>query len=328
MLYNTAMSINLHELITKVGLAEIDNVDTLEGLRDFLPAAICGLADGDIVSLHGPYTGEAAILYGETAYHDSLVAKAVGRAAIKNGIEPGVIYDFGKYAADFTVQMRKPSTKDKPSAIRILPHVVVVDDNPIVLRKPPEIVIEYGACITSRSHLTDQLQFPEQDAKPFVYVPVTTGNFMNQVLIGTYNSLHGDGTSEKMIGDRFYVGQEEGVAVATDEMIKAQATYGARLDIADLILCANTHHMTTHDVETGITNAATLLSEEGLLVIRGLARPADSVIGIEEMVAMADQAGFNIGRANRYKADLSVFGAPLLSGHFDNGVTETVVLTK
>ena len=321
------MLINIHELITKVGLDKIHNVDSVEGLCDFLPAAVCGLADGDFVSLHSPYTGEAAILYDKTAYHDSLVAKAVGRAAVKNGIEPGVIYDFGKFAADFTVQMRT-QTKDKPSAIRILPHVVVVDDNPIVLRKPPKIVVEYGACITSRSHLTDQLKFPEQNAKPFVYVPVTTGNFMNQVLIGTYDSLHGDGTAEKMIADRLYVGQEEGVAVATEDMIKAQTTYGARLDIADLILCANTHHMTSHDVKTGITNAATLLSEEGLLVIRGLARPADSVIGIEEMIAMADQAGFNVGEANRYKADLKVFGTPLLSGHFDNGVTETVVLTK
>lgn len=321
--------VNISELVHQIGLEELAAISRDELAADFLPAAVAGLADGDLVVMHAPYTNEKAELYGENHYSDGRVAKAIAQAAMESGMAPGQVYDFQGFAAEYFTQADSPFATDKTtSTVRVYPDAIMVDGNPLALARTPTLVFDYGACLTGRSYIADQMRFLSQGQRPYTYSPLTRSHFMNQVLINTYNTNHGSGTAQVVMENRLYIGREDGIGEATDEVIRAQQSHGAPTEIADIVLCTGAQHASKNDLQRGITNAHTVLKEGGMLLVRSLARPASTEIGTDTITGWAFDAGFQERDAIRYEAELNQFGSLLLTGHFGTREIQTVILTK
>ncbi len=321
--------IHLHELVRQVGLEELSTIGREEVGRDFTPAAVVGLADGDVLVTHPPYTGKKAELYGENHFGDGRVAKAIVAAALENGMTPGPIYDFQNFAAEYFTHPNSPFAVHKTeSSIRVYPEVVTIDGNPLALARTPTLVFDYGACLTGRSYIADQWNFLRQRKQPFTYSPLTRLHFTNRALIKTYDANYGPGTAQAVIEKQLYIGREDGVAAATDEVIRAQQAHNAPTDIADIILCTGAQHASKDDLRRGIINAHTLLKEGGTLIVRSLARPASDEIGTDQITGWAFEAGFQERDAICYEANLEQIGTLILTGHFGEREIQTVILKK
>lgn len=321
--------INLPEMVRQIGLEELATLNKDELARDFMPAAIAGLADGDVVVMHPQYTDKQAELYGENHYGDGRVAQTIGRAAIKNGMAPGDLYNFQSFAAEYFVQPNNLlEAHSKESSIKIYPEVVTIDGNPLALDRPPSMVLDYGACLIGRSYIADQMAFLTQGKRPFTYIPLTRLHFTNRALINTYDADYGRGKSQEFINHQLYIGREDGVAAATDEIIRAGTEHNAPTEIADIVLCTGARHASREDLKHGVANARTILKEGGILVLRSLARPSANELGTEEIASWAFDAGFTDRNVVRYEAALGQVGTLLLTGHFGEREIQTLVLTK
>jgi hypothetical protein len=315
--------IRLSEVLHQAGLDGLANPDLLE-VDEFMTAAVTGLADGDIAGFHGPYTGKRAELYGPSQYSEGKVASAILRAALENGREPGSVYDFQVFAADYYNQPAGPfGTLRYVSSVRIYPEAVMVDDNPLALARPPKLVVDYGACVGGSSYIADQIGFIKQRKQPFTYSPLTRLPFINHALMNRYDR-YASGATKLATTNRFYVSGEDGVGAATDEILRAQRAHGAPTEVADIIICLESHHMTSADLRRGMENSFPLLREGGALVIRSLARPATDELGAEEIAGWAFEAGFQEKDAVRYAAS----GALAIKGLIETREARTVVLTK
>jgi len=150
--------INFSELAHEIGLEELAAIDRGEITSSFMPAAVVGLADGDIIAMHQPYSGRQAELYGEVRFDEGLVAKAIARTALANGMEPGPMYNFQKDTADYFTHPRSPfSSSVAQSSISIYPEAMTIDGNPLAFARSPSLVLDYGACLTGRSYIADQI---------------------------------------------------------------------------------------------------------------------------------------------------------------------------
>ncbi|MCA9324561.1 hypothetical protein KDA23_00625 [Candidatus Saccharibacteria bacterium] len=321
-------TVSFAELVETIGLEDLASINRDEIANDFMPASVTGLADGDFVLAHLPYTGRKAELYGENHFANGLVAKAMADVAMVNGLRPGLVYDFQTFAAEYFVTNSLFAAYQSDSTVKIFPEVVTIDDNGLALKRPPSHVIDYGACLTSRSYLNDQMNFITSDQRPFVFSPLTRTHFTNQVLLNTYKARYGQDVARAIIDQRFYIGREDGIAAATDEMVSAQRAQGALVEVADIILATGMQHTTPEDMRRGIENGYSLLKEGGMLVIRALARPAVDEIGTDDLAGWAYEAGFPEKNTLLYEADLSNIGSILLGGHFGEREIRTAVLTK
>lgn len=73
-------SIVFSQLVRQIGLEELSEIGAQEIAQDFMPAAIAGLAEGDILVMHQqPYADRLARLYGEHFYNEGEVARSIGR---------------------------------------------------------------------------------------------------------------------------------------------------------------------------------------------------------------------------------------------------------
>ena len=321
--------INLPQLVTDLGFAELAKIQVKDIATDFMPASVAGLADGDLAILHAEYTGRKAELYGESNFSDGQIAQAVHRAAIANGMRPGPIYNFQTFASEYFTNPEGPYAQEREaSTIRIRPDVMTIDDNPLVPARRPQLVIDYAACLTGRSYLADQAGFLLRGIRPFSYSPLMRLHFTNQVLLNTYDELFGAGSLQAVVTNQLYIGREDGVTSATNEILRAQSAAGARTDVADIVLVTGAQHSTREDLMPGMANAHDLLREAGMLVIRSLARPAAAEIGTDEIASWAYEAGFEERHAIRYEAALHKMGSLLVSGHFGDREIQTVVLKK
>jgi SAM-dependent methyltransferase len=324
-----SQEVSLPELVRQVGLEELATIGKEELAKDFMPAAVTGLADGDLVTMHQPYTGRQAELYGENHFGDGKVAQTIGRAAIENGMAPGNLYEFQGFAAEYFTTPGSPLSSFKTeSSVRVYPEAVTIDGNPLALARTPSLVIDYGACLTGRSYIADQMAFPNRGQRPFTYVPLTRTHFMNQTLANTYDANYGPGTARAVIANQLYIGREDGVTGTTDEIIRAHNGLNLPTEVADVILCTGAQHAAPEDLQRGITNAHKLLKEGGMLVVRSLARPAADELGTEEIAGWAFDAGFIDRNVVRYEAALESAGSLLLTGHFGEREIQTLVLTK
>lgn len=324
-----SQGISLPELVRQVGLEELVTIGEEEIAKDFMPAAVTGLADGDIVTVHRPYIGRRAELYGENQYNDGKVAQTIGQAAIESGMTPGNLYNFQGMAAQYFTESNSPFNAHRTeSSVRIYPEAITIDGNPLALARTPSLVLDYGACLTGRSYIADQIAFLDQKQRPFTYSPLTRLHFANQALINTYDANYGRGTAQAVIRNQLYIGREDGVAAATDEIIRAQTAHNALVETADVILCTGAQHAAPEDLKRGIANARTLLKEDGMLVVRSLAHPAVDELGTEEIAGWAFDAGFTDRNVVRYEAALENVGTLLLKGHFGEREIQTLVLTK
>lgn len=322
-------AVSIPELVKHIGLEELASMERSEMIADFLPAAITGFADGDMITMHEPYSGRRAELYGENHYTSGLVTPTLAKAAIENGMLPGPIYDFQGFAAEYFTQPGSPfASHDGYSSVRIYPEVVTVDGNIIGLKRPPVLIFDLGACLTGRSLITDQMQFLDRNQRPFIYSPLTRLHFTNQILINTYRARYGVETATSVLHNGLYIGREDGIAAATHEVIQAQTEHDAPVDIADVILALGAQHTTPADMKQGIENAFTLLAEDGLLVIRALARPAADELGTKEIESWAYESGFQENKATYFSASIDQIGSILQSGHYGDHEIATVVLSK
>ena len=314
----------------QVGLEELANISQVDLATDFMPSAVAGLADGDIAVFHEPYYDKQAELYGENHYGDGRVAKAIARTAIENGMAPGLIYDFQDFAVGYATASNSPVKITLPvSAVRIYQDAVTIDGNPLIIARTPSVILDYGACLTGRSYITDQMRFAKvHHQRPFTYSPLTRLHFTNEALIKTYDANYGLGTANLMIENQLYIGREDGVANATNEIIRAQTAHGATAEIADIVLCTSSRHTAAADLKLGIRNARSLLKEGGLLIVRSLAYPAADELGTDVISGWAYEAGFEEKKALHYEAGLDKIGTLLLTGHFGEREIHSVVFTK
>lgn len=319
--------VNLPRMMSQVGLEGFETISQEQLAQDIMPAAITGLADGDLITVHPPYEGTKAELYGEDHYGQGQVAQTIGHAAIENGMTPGDLYNFQSFAAEyFTAPDNSFGRLTERSAVKIHSQALVIDNNLIILAKAPSRIIDYGACLTSRNYIKDQMAFIDQNKPPFSYVPITRLPFINQVLIRTYDVSYGEGMRDIVANRQLYMGREDGVASATDEIIRAQVEHNAPAGISDIVLCVGTEHMTREDLKPGIKNAHKILKEGGMLVVRSLTHPTPDEIGTEEIVSWASDEGFAVRGA--FTADLDDPTLIIKGGHFGKGEIQTVILTK
>ena len=323
-------NVNFDKFLDQIGLSELTTKNRTALDTDFMPAALVGLSDGDFAIFHEEYTGEKADLYGTNLYNHGRVAKLVGQSALENGMTAGPIYDFQAFAAEYfkVISQQNSELYRSESTVRIYPEVVTIDGNPLLLPRLPQLIIDYGACLTGRSYIRDQLAFLGQKKRPFVYAPLTRSHFTNRSLINTYDINYGQGMAETILNGKLYIGREDGTGSATDEIIIAQQKHGASAEVADIILCTGSQHTHTEDLQRGITNAFPILKEGGMLLVRSLAKPSEVEIGTQQIVDWAIKSGFPEKSAIRYEADLESYGSLLISGHFGKREIKTVILTK
>lgn len=322
--------VNFEDFALQVGLEEISKPTQKELATNIMPACVVGLSDGDLFALHPEYSGLDAELYGKHNLADGKVAKAVLKAALDNGMNPGLVYDFQSYAASYFTHPLSPfASYDAHNSVKIEPKMLRVDGDQVRLAEEPSLVVDFNACLTSRSYLTDQLDFWGKHGKrPFAYSPLTRLHFTNQSLINTYSRLGGPGTSKVIMENGLYIGREDGVSSATNEIIRAQKEHGAPTDVADIILCTNAQHATRVDLKHGIENAHSIVKEGGIIVVRSLAHPTSKEIGTDEITGWAFESGFDERNVRYLNASLNPVSAILSTGHFENREVKTAILTK
>jgi hypothetical protein len=322
--------IAMAEVAAQIGLPEIADIDPAEAARSFVPASIVGLSDGDLIGAHTPHSDSEKIrLYGETVFNEGEVAKRVLATALANGLEQTPIYSFQRFAADYYSDPRGPFSHNVTPATHVYPEFVSIDGNPFFLPRVPRSVIDYGACLTSRGLILDQLGFMHGDKKhtPFVYTPLTRLHFTNQALLHTYETVLGPGAANLMADRRFYIGREDGIASGSDATIQAQKDVGRSPEVADIIICNGDQHTTADDLERGATNAYTLLHEDGVFIVRGLGKPAESEVGTDQIADWAREAGFLDEATFETEVNPHTW-TEAQSSKFTARVMKTVVLSK
>lgn len=318
---------NAFELFGQIGLEELAEAPDMVA-ADFLPASITGLSDGDLIGMHPRYTGRKAAWFGETRYSEGSVAQSMFRAALANGINPGVIYDFQTYASAEFVDSRYADQREE-SSVTIHPEAIVVDDARLALPRQPMLVADYGACLTGRSYIANQARIMARKMLPFAYLPLTRLHFTNATLLNTYDKTFGPNGAQFFTENRIYMGREDGVASAIDDVISAQHAHNAPTEVVDIALATGAQHTTRNELRHGIEHTHALLREAGILVVRSLARPAEAEIGTEEIVSWALEAGFDERNAVRHETRPGL-GAlhGTAGGHVSKRAMLTVILGK
>lgn len=319
-------ALKMSEVANQTGLSELGSIKR-EELGDFMFAAVTGLSDGDITLIHPHYEGFLADMYGPDTYNDGRVAKQMLATALSNRRNNTPIYQFQTFAATFLTESRDLRTETTP-ATRVYPEAVVIDSSSIALERPPEMIIDYGACLVSRSLIDDQMEFIGQGRQPFQYVPITNLPFMNQAMLQSYSRHLGSNGASLAIENRLYTGLEDGVANGTAEIIDAQQRNGATTEVADIVLCNTGDHLGAEQLLAGIKNAIVLLKEGGMLVVR---LPEEEPLGglsADQAAEAAVDAGFSAREILQHKEVSHNLGRALVTGNFDPRIIKTVVLKK
>jgi hypothetical protein len=323
---------SMSELVHELDLPELESISEVELASDFMPAAIAGLSDGDmtVINIDPSSDPEKVKFYGGDLFNNGLVAQRMRQAAIATANRPGPVYSFQALASDYCNLPGSPFYHSEISeqAVKIYPEILSVDDNPIALRKAPECVVDYTACLSSRSLLRDQIGFVEAGQRPFAYVGITRMHFTNLMLMNSYDRNFGTGIADTMIQQRFYMGREDGIASASDEIISAQTAAGGPVEIADIIICNGGQHTTREELERGTANAYTITKDEGLFIIRAFAKPSIEEIGTDEIAEWAFEAGFKEQTALEYEGEVHSVGAALLRAQAAERTLKTIVLAK
>lgn len=326
------MNITFDEFVAELDLPELKGMGTEEVATNFMPAAVAGLSDGDLVVIHPePYTDADKIrLYGEYAFNHGLVAQRINKAAIATANRPNAVRAFQRLVADYCNMSQSPFYHSDMTEqnIKIYPEVVEIDGNIITLRQTPGCIVDYTACLSSRSILRNQIDFIKTSHRPFAYVALTRMHFTDLMLMSSYDRTFGHGVGNTMVDNKLYIGREDGIASATDEMIALQGAAGAPVNIADIILCNGGQHTTREDLQRGAENAFTLAKDEGLFIIRAFAKPSADEIGTDEIAEWAFEAGFKEQTALDYEASAHSVGAAVLKPQEIERAIKTLVLAK
>ncbi len=292
-------------------LAEIDTSGMKESeyhrlVAQFVTASTVGFTDGDMLCAHPPFEGREARLFGEHVYNFGAVAKGMRQAALDSGYKQGSMWILQDQAADFFLDPNQVFGGFRShNAVHIFPDTMTVLDMPIPLVRPPETVIDYTSCLSSRSLIDNQIGFLGERKQPFAYIGVTRNHFLNEVIMRSYDN-HGPGVRDVMFGKKLYIGREENIVAATNTILAGEQVPGATR-IADIILASCINHPQPGNLERGIAVAPALLKENGMLVAIAPAdaRPAQREIPMEQITAWAQSAGFNTAATQYVYSDRS-----------------------
>lgn len=321
--------IQLGELSEKLSIPEIAEMRVDQLVCDFMPAAVTGLADGDVYAMHSDYSGRRAELYGESSYNSGIVAKTIARVALEDGMKAGVLRDFQYFAAQYFVNPNSPFVSTQfHSPVSVLAEGVKIDGQFVKTDHPPNYVLELGACLSSKSIQADQIKFITKGLRPFTYVPVTRLHFTNQSLIFNYDNLLGARGSGLALETGLYVGREDGIDSATTEMIRVQRANSAPTEFADVIICTGAQHSTAEQIERGVRRSYALLREGGLMVVKALSKPSYDELGADTIAGWAYESGFEENKTTTFETGLFSPGILLQSGHFGESEMRNIIFKK
>ncbi len=229
-----AQEANIPEL-AQVDTTRMPQKEYEELVGHFGIAAISGLSQNDITAIHPPFEGRKAVLFGETAYNDGVVATGMGAAALKAGPKPGFLRQIQTALAASLDEPSSPlASFNQALSTHIFSDMLTVHDQPIPLPCMPEVVIDYTACLSSKQILADQVRFVAEGHPPFAYVGVTRNHFLNEALVRSYNT-HEPGLREIMQQKRLYTGREEGISAAMNAFERSNKNAGVPTNVADIM---------------------------------------------------------------------------------------------
>jgi len=329
---SNSIGFNPRILMPELGFPELATMkEDSKKSADVLTASIVGLSMGDFIILHEEYINPDDIkLFGRTDYRDGAVASTIRDASIDcDPLDPNAeMYRFQVVLAEFFTSPNCPYPADLTSTIRVKNDRVEVDDIFVPLNNFPEVVVEYGACLYSRSRILDQFSCLESIGKTFSWLPIYRNHFTNKVVSSGYDTMIGLGTRETMFDKKYYIGREDGVEAATDAIINDQKTNNAPVDIVDVILSVGLEHMTERDTTIGISNATTILRDSGVCIVRGATSPVEDELGIDELVDIAKMNGLTIATSFGYQTTSHLDVKGLLNGKNPMRQVKTVALKK
>jgi hypothetical protein len=152
----------------------------------------------------------------------------------------------------------------------------------------PRIVVDYGPGIGERFILEEHFRAVAA-GRPFFYLPVTQGPFVNHFAVVCLERIHGADIVDQYLARAFYLRQEDGMLAATTRLV-ASSVCGQ----CDVIFCSGLQLADRGEFEAGIVNAFTLLRPGGVLLIRASKdRDPPESSTAEDMLAMAYRAGFS-----------------------------------
>ena len=174
----------------------------------------------------------------------------------------------------------------------LVSDTILFDGNQHRYELPPSsharIVVDYGPGLGERFILQEHFRAVAAD-RPFFYLPVTKGPFVNHFAVRYLELLHGQDVVGQYLAKGYYLRQEDGILAATTRLI-ASAAAGQ----CDVIFCSGLQLVDRRELEAGIMNAFTLLRPGGVLLIRATKErnpPESSTAG--DMLTTAYQAGFS-----------------------------------
>lgn len=191
----------------------------------------------------------------------------------------------------------------RPAPLGIIKPLVIFDHTAEALAYDPGVIVDYGAGLQGRHYIDQQYADIMQGKRlPYVYVPIVKGPFINEFLQQYWLEKLGQqyaGLFNDSIQGRIYIGREDGIAAATNEIIAETKRGVGSAAIADLVVASGIQKAAYQEVETGITNAYELLRPNGSLLVRAPVEDGveeDEVSGWE-MYRMALDAGFERDKA-------------------------------
>lgn len=175
------------------------------------------------------------------------------------------------------------------------------DEHSIALRQSPRLVIDYGPGLQGRFHIDRQLVDLQVGHPPYTYLAFGKGPFINQFLQQYWaEQLNYDqGLIDYTMG-RLYIGREDGIAAASNELAAGQLQHTGSTEVADIVIASGIYTAGHDEMQTGIDNAYKLLRPGGILLTRApkavdLEAPDD--VSAEETADMAFRAGFDRSKA-------------------------------
>lgn len=152
----------------------------------------------------------------------------------------------------------------------------------------PRIVVDYGPGLGERFILHEHFGAVAA-GRPFFYLPVTTGPFVNHFALRCLELSYGQDRVGQYLAKGFYLRQEDGMLAATTRLL-ASSLCGQ----CDVIFCSGLQLADKRELEAGIVNAFAILRSGGVLLIRATKErdPPESSTA-DDMLAIAYRAGFS-----------------------------------
>ena len=174
-------------------------------------------------------------------------------------------------------------------SVRLVRDTLLFDQHSVELPplRRPRVIIDYGPGINSRFMLREHVEALQQ-GRPFTYVPIAKGCFINFFMGIFLSMLMTPEASESYMRSRFLFSSEAGILAASSNM--ARTSPGA----ADLVLCSGLQDVEKQALRAGIENAFTILRPDGILMVRSQRiRDPESSSTVDDMLEIAYQAGFS-----------------------------------